>query len=121
MAGPPDPRICTVAGPAAQLCADAPDGRARAIIAAVMEMPKVFIMTALPVARPKTAPMCYRLHVSAVPRHANPRLRSPVRPRPPCPRHPPCRCDPGGAAAREARPHGGRDRDPCAQHLGAHR
>src|SRR6202042_809543 len=34
---------------------------------------------------------------------------------------PPRRCDPGGAAAHQARENGGRDGDPCAQRPGAHR
>src|ERR1700719_2575815 len=48
MAGPPEPRICTAAGPAAQLCADAPDGRARTAIPHAMKDWKSLIISAPP-------------------------------------------------------------------------
>jgi muconate cycloisomerase len=55
MAGPPDPRICTVAGPAAQLCADALEGSVRAANAEMMEIRKSLIMSALLVIWPNAA------------------------------------------------------------------
>jgi hypothetical protein len=60
MAGPPDPRICTVAGPAAQLCADAPEGRARAAKAQMMEIRKSLVMSALLVVWLKTASRLFK-------------------------------------------------------------
>src|SRR6266849_10788231 len=44
MAGPPDPSICTVAGPAAQVCAAAPKGRARTAMPQMMEIRKSLII-----------------------------------------------------------------------------
>src|SRR5262245_24429171 len=46
MAGPPDPKICTVTGPVAQFCANAPDGTAATAVPHMMKARRNLIMGA---------------------------------------------------------------------------